>query len=443
MEAVRFPPMHRMNFAHFSATLATGIFIGGSLVWWLKPKPETPERSGNDSRLEITRSSRTNTPETPRFAAKLQALIDRELKIDRDDPAQDSAYLEALAVALLKSGGGYGRLKQEEQQVFSELIDAMAEKNLERTLDWIDQSIEEEQRARNYRAAIQTGMKDAPVRELLDLFKGRDFTPEEVGQFAGSLMMGHESMSTETALYLLGHVQLSDSGRSGGYALFDRNFDYAEFADSILQTAKANKNRVPNAYPMNLLSEWTRSDPQAAASFYLTHCIGKDGLKLPFTTLETFMKDLHANIPETDYAQFAAAALSQQLLAAEPDITSIDELLRTGFTVPNDLAESLNRIPDPAVREKRIIDSVSRAAESSVGQQGGLMQLRGALSLYSDPITRLGSIERYGRELSEREGDRDREATKIIRNLCNQLAILGHPEADLQRIRNAAGQYGR
>jgi hypothetical protein len=28
-------------------------------------------------------------------------------------------------------------------------------------------------------------------------------------------------------------------------------------------------------------------------------------------------------------------------------------------------------------------------------------------------------------------------------NLCNQLAILGHSEADLERVRDAAGKYGR
>ena len=172
----------------------------------------------------------------------------------------------------------------------------MAQKDLMRTLDWLDQSVDQESRADNYRNAIQTGMKESPVRDRLDLFKARGFTPEEIGSYAGNLMLGYESMSTETALYLLGHVQPSDGGYSGGDARFDKNFDYAGFADATLQMAKANKNRPPNVYPMNFFSEWTRSDPQAAASFYFTHCIGKDGMKLPFNTLENFMKDLHANI---------------------------------------------------------------------------------------------------------------------------------------------------
>jgi hypothetical protein len=254
-------------------------------------------------------------------------------------------------------------------------------------------------------------------------------------------MLGYESMSTETALYLLSHVQPSDGGYSGGYARFGDNFDYVGFADATLQMVSANKNRPPNVYPMNFFSEWTRTDPQAAASFYFTHCIGKEGMKLPYNTLDGFMKDLRANIPVSDYDQFAAAALSQQLVAAEPDKAFIDELLRTGFSIPDDLADSLNRIPDPAVREKLFIDTVSRAAEASAAQGGNLMQLRGALSLYRDPAARIGSMESYARELSERGGDR--EGPRIIRNLCNQLVILGHSDADLQRVRNAAGEYGR
>ena len=193
---------------------------------------------------------------------------------------------------------------------------------------------------------------------------------------------------------------------------------------------------------MNFFSEWTRSDPQAAASFYFTHCIGKDGLKLPFNTLDKFMKELHANIPEEDYFNFAGTALSQQLLAEKPDTQLINELLRTCLSTPGGLAEKLNQIPDPAVREKLIYETISRAAEASAGtgQDGNLMELRGALSLYNEPLARLGAVEGYARELSERNGDR--EAARMIHNLCNQLAILGHSKADLQRVRNAAGKYG-
>ncbi len=432
--------MGQKKFIHFSATLAAGIFIGGTLGWSLKPAPVMPSGNFHDTALERHRPSRPATVSTSRFASELKAIKDQNFKINPDDPGKDSSYLEALAAELLKAGGSDTKMGGEEKHGLFVILEFMAQKNLGRTLDWIDESIDQKDRSGFYRNAILAGMKNSPVRDQLDLFKSRGFTPREIGDFAGILMMGYESMSTETALYLLGHVQ-PDGGFSGGNARFDESFDYARFADATLQMAKANKNRPPQVYLMNFFSEWTRMDPQAAASFYFTHYMGKDRNKEPFNTLETFMKDLRANIPESDYDRFATTTLSQQFLAAEPDKAFIDELLRTGISIPDDLAENLNRIPDPTVRDKLLSETVSRAAEASAGQGGNLMQLRGALALYSDPVARLGSVEAYARGLSERNGAR--QAPQIIRNLCNQLAILGHSETDLKRVRNAAGTNGR
>jgi hypothetical protein len=428
-----------MKFIHSTMILAVGILIGGILGWSLKSVPVKADGDGSASAMGQRRPSRPATASTSRFDSEFKAIKNSTFKIG-ENPGQDSAYLEALASALLKRAGGYVGLKEEESQAFYSLLDAMAGKDLVRTLDWIDQVSDPQNRASLSRNAIQTAMKKLPVRDQLDFFKGRNFSAEEVGGFAGHLMLGYENLSTETALYLLGHVQPSDGGYSGGNARFDSAFDFAGFADATLQMAKANENKPPNVYPMNFFSEWTRSDPQAAASFYFTHCIGKDGLKLPYNTLDLFMKELHANIPEEDYTHFVGTALSQQLLAEKPDTQLIDELLRSGLSTPDGLAEKLNRIPDPAVREKLIHETISRAAEASMSQNGSLMQLRNALSLQNDPVARLGAVEGYARELSERNGDR--EAARMIHNLCNQLAILGHSKADLQRVRNAAGKYG-
>lgn len=431
-----------MKFIHSTLTLAFGILIGGILGGSLKPVPGKAGGDGKATALEHQRPSRPVTASTSRFDAEFKAIKESTFKIKREDPVQDSAYLEALASALLKRAGGYAGLKGEEGQAFYDLLKAMAEKDLGRTLDWIDQESDPQSRASLCGDAIQAGMKKSPVRDQLDFFKGRNFTAEDVGGFAGSLMMGYdEALSTETALYLLGLVQPSDRGYSGGYAHFNDTFDFAAFADATLQLTKANKNKPPSVYPMNFFSEWTRSDPQAAASFYFTHCIGKVGLKFPFSTLDTFMKELHANIPEEDYGNFVGTALSQQLLAEKPDTEIIDGLLRTGLSTPDGLAEKLNQIPDPALREKLINETISRAAGASMNQTPeNLMQLRNALSFYSDPIARMGAVEGYARELCGE--NRDHHDTQLIHNLCNQLAILGHSKADLQRLRDAGGKHG-
>ena len=418
--------------------LTAGILIGGILGWSLKPVSKRIGGDGGATNLARERSSRTVTASASRFDSEFNAMKDRSFKINREDPTQDSAYFEALAAVLLKRAGGYDGLKDGENHAFSDLLNAMAEKNLGRTLDWIDQVSDPQSRAKLYGNAIQAGMEKSPVRDQLDFFKSRNFTANEVGEFAGMLMFGFENMSTETALYLLGHVQPVDDHSSGGYARFNDTFDFAAFANATLQSAKANKNKTPSNYPTNFFSEWTRSDPQAAASFYFTHCIGRNGLKFAFSTLGEFMKDLHDNIPETDYRNFAGTALSQQLLSEKPDTAFIDELLRTGFTMPDGLAEKLDRLPDPVVRDKLLRETVSRAVGASLSQNGSIMQLRSALSLYNDPVARLAAVEGCARELSESNGGSNR-AGKIY-NLCNQLAILGHSKADLQRVRDAAGK---
>jgi hypothetical protein len=196
-----------MKLIQFSTTLSAGVLIGVCLGWGLKPQPETASGEGPEAALARPRPPRPATEGPKPFATELQAIKDGNFKLKRDGSDKDSAYLEALAAALLKSCGGYSRMESEEKRSFDRILTAMALKNLERTLDWIDQSLDGKDRAKNYREAIQTAMKDSPVRERLDLFKGRGFTPEEIETYAGNLMMGSETLSTETALYLQGHVQ--------------------------------------------------------------------------------------------------------------------------------------------------------------------------------------------------------------------------------------------
>lgn len=157
--------------------------------------------------------------------------------------------------------------------------------------------------------------------------------------------------------------------------------------------------------------------------------------------LDSFMEELHANIPPPDYGQFLGTAIHQQLLLKAPDEQLVNELLAAGLKTPAALAEALGSLPDQTVRAIIILDTVGRAATESVGQSGDLMDLRGALSLFKDPAERQEGIEGYARDLSKREGGD--AAPRIIDALCTQLAILGHPDAALERIRSAAGKSGR
>lgn len=415
------------------------LLAGGVLGWTLKQESQGSVAGPDATATARTRPSRPVTVSPHRFDAEFKAIKKHDFAINPQDPAQDLNYLEALASALIKKAGGYARLEQDDSQAFSQILKAMAERDLERTLTWIDQ-LSDKGRIRLYESAINDGMDGQPVRSRLDLFKGRNFTADEIGDYAGYLMMGFEALSTETALYLLGHVQPSKNGGSaGGDARFDKSFDYAGFAEATFQMSRANGDKPPSSYLVNFFQEWTRIDPQAAAGFYFTRCIGKGGVKFPFNTLDSFMKELHANISPADYDNFLGSAISQQLAAKVPDKQLVNELMQTGLASPDALVVALDSIPDKALREKLIIDTVGRVAQANLNQGGDLMQLRGALSLFKDPTERLGSVEGYVREVDAQGIDRER----LIHNLCTQLAILGHSDGDLQRVRDAAGKHAR
>lgn len=342
---------------------SAGILLGAMLGWNLKPAPDAARVDSHNRISDRQWPARKALAEPSRFESEFTAIKDGTFSVD-----QDVNQLEALASALLKRAGGYGTLEGPERQAFAQIFEAMAELNLNGTFNWIEQVSDEKSRPALYHEAIRYGARDIPVRERLDIFKERGFTDHEVGDFAGNLMLGYETMCTDTAIYLLGHVQPSDGSYGGGHARFD---------------------------------------PQAAADFYFSQCTGKDGLKLPYNEIDRFMTELHGNIPEADYDNFLNTALSQQLLAEKPDDQLINDLLWAGLSSPEAVARSLAEIPDPAVREKVITGTISRASEEC-GDAGG-----------------------------------DKEGIRMIRNLCGQLSILGHSEEDLQRIRSAAGQYGK
>ncbi len=425
-----------MKFVPSFLVFGIGFLTGGVLVWNFKLNPVSENSSVPAPARDRGRPDKdASASVASSFEADFKAIKEHSFQVSSKDSFRDFNHLQGLATALIKEAGSYQALEREEGSAFRQIVNAMAEMNLEQTLDWIDQFIQGSNRASVCQDAIRAGMKNSPVREQLDFFKTRKFTTEEIGNYAGNLMMGYETLSNETALYLLGHVQPSKGGHSGGHARFDDGFDFAGFAKATLEMTKAHDNNPPSTYPMNFFSEWTRSDPQAATDFYFTHCVGENGLKIPFATLEGFMKELRANIPDADYGQFVGTALTQQLAAGTPDNQMIEALVKAGISSPEAIAGSLGTLPDPIVRQKLFSRMLGNAAQASL-QGGDLMQLRGVLSLYQNPPVRLESVENYVRKLGV--GTEYNRPSQVIRNLCTQLAILGHSEADLQRVRSAA-----
>jgi len=102
----------------------------------------------------------------------------------------------------------------------------------------------------------------------------------------------------------------------------------------------------------------------------------------------------------------------------------INDMIRMELADPALLAGALKEFQDPALKARFLEDTL----RTSIG--GTDTGLRTALSLYQDPAERLAKVEHaIGRYMNFSEQSRA--------SLCTQLSILGHSEADLQRVRSA------
>ena len=245
-------------------------------------------------------------------------------------------------------------------------------------------------------------------------------------------------MKGETALYLLSNQKPPTGGHGGGNVQFPNDFDFTGFATTTLEFVKANNNNTLRFYPMNFFSEWTKTDPQAAAEFYFSHCVGKGRLEIPFISFGEFMQELRGNRSGADYSQSIGTALTQQLAKAEPDQQLIRELIQAGYFDSATIFASLASMIDQSTRQSLVNETlvdVSRT-NSYQGTRPSSLQLRGVLSLYQNPAIRIDGVEQSVREIVKYNDDSQNSRT--IRNICTQLTILGHSEADLLRVRNAA-----
>ncbi|MFD2276150.1 hypothetical protein ACFSQZ_06705 [Rubritalea spongiae] len=86
---------------------------------------------------------------------------------------------------------------------------------------------------------------------------------------AGSMMLNTKDISTEDALFFLGHLSVGRSAISGNMGFADQ-FDFRTFAGSLVSMVSniENSQNTLSAIPNNLLTEWVKRDPEEAFEFY-------------------------------------------------------------------------------------------------------------------------------------------------------------------------------
>ena len=436
-----------MKPASFLLVLGIGILIGGGIGWAIRAPGEEVVAGA----VEPSPQPLAGKPARP-ASAQSRVVQDEFRKIStqqRDPNANYDSWefsdLKELALALLKNSDPINGLPYEQRSAFNSLIVAMARKDRDGTLAWIDVSFPL-QRFEFYQAVINDQMKTASSIEQLDFLMSRNFDQKAIGTYAGSLLYSAGTsptgqrlgLDTDTALYLLKYINPSEGSYSSSNGSFSADFDFARFAAATAEKAKADGNKPPDTYPSNFFEEWARQSPQEAIDFFFAHCTGKEPLKLPYNGIDKILSGVKSSIPAGDYAAWLGQTIWQQYQSEKPDQNMINTMIYQELSNPELLGTALDSITDSSIKDKLLGDTLRAAAESSAHNPDGIIKLRGTLALYQDPAERLDQAAGFAKELGQRRNDGD--VVKIVENLCIQLTNLGHPEADLQRVRASAGK---
>lgn len=428
---------------HALIAVAT-LLTGGALGWLLRgsstSSPAPPSEKPAHETKTTTRSARESS--NPRVKSEIEKLTGNPSW--REDYSQwESADLKALIDAFLAQSDPIDGLRHPLRGQLDQVILALAKRDLEGTLSWIDGKFPK-QRFEFYQSIIGHTMGDRPPLERFDFLEAHGFEPQLLSNYASTLLFSGNSrpMDTATAIALLSKVSpLEDGHWSGGNCQFAPDFDFAALAQATLAQAAANEGRPPAAFPTNFISQWASESPQEAIDFFFAHCTGDDALTLSSNGLHNLLAGVKSGMNSADYATWLGQMMSQQSNGDGKD--SVSKMFYSELSNPELLLSALTHV-DPGLRSKLVLDTVRDSIGSSYSPDGTIY-LRNSLLLVDDPAERLAYSESGLRDATRRLGKSKipqiaSQYEQLVANLRKELLRLGHTEEELQNIGISRGQ---
>lgn len=428
---------------HALIAVAT-LLTGGALGWLLRgsstSSPAPPSEKPAHETKTTTRSARESS--NPRVKSEIEKLTGNPSW--REDYSRwESADLKALIDAFLAQSDPIDGLRHPLRGQLDQVILALAKRDLEGTLAWIDGKFPK-QRFEFYQSIIGHTMGDRPPLERFDFLEAHGFEPQLLSNYASTLLFSGNSrpMDTATAIALLSKVSpLEDGHWSGGNCQFAPDFDFAALAQATLAQAAANEGRPPAAFPTNFISQWASESPQEAIDFFFAHCTGDDALTLSSNGLHNLLAGVKSGMNSADYATWLGQMMSQQSNGDGKD--SVSKMFYSELSNPELLLSALTHV-DPGLRSKLVLDTVRDSIGSSYSPDG-TVYLRNSLALVDDPAERLAYSESGLRDVTRRLGKSKipqiaSQYEQLVANLRKELLRLGHTEEELQNIGISRGQ---
>jgi hypothetical protein len=245
--------------------------LGFAIAWTAKPANKTPTKetsadtpaNGRTSLRELRATAQR--PAIDRVKGYMRQIDEAAAKRDfssdllKDIPMGDIPLL----IEQWKKRAGFSGLDYNEQHQIKKLVAEWYEKEPQAALDWVT-SME----CKKDRQELVSEIVEAEVKRNPDhaLELARQYGKRELGGLDMPNAFRDVLGDSDPARFMeiLRAFPSEDSGSSGSNVAFKENFDFAELAALLDKEAGDNNKPTYSFMPSNLLSEWTKVDPDAA-----------------------------------------------------------------------------------------------------------------------------------------------------------------------------------
>lgn len=417
-----------------TGVIAIAAFVAGVGAGWLiKPSaPDAPAISAAPSPTKTSNERPTDFAERQRIDGLLSHMRQRARPIFFDEnqgatpePTIDVADYPKLLEALQQRAGLSG-LSSEDQTLFGRLLGDWYAADPRRATSWVRTVKNPHDRRELGEVLIATAAKidyDEAIRLM------QEFSIKDDGglQVPDVLMKAAAIRGAEELLKLCSMSVGEDDGAGGSAPSYPEDFDFRTALEGF-NGLKAKGVRLAS-YPLNLLEEWTKRDPETAMRWYA----GQGSEKARGASLSVYFTNFMQSATADELASKVAMALS----VAGPKehiVRDIGSGLNNSIFPVNPLvlSQMLSKLPEG-------LDQTGlRAAlmESSSGSGGGKEGIAFRESLLGDlePGERVSLLQTVFANREDTQWEED-----SLNSLKQSLIKLGHSEQQIAELLPKSG----
>lgn len=371
-----------------------------------------------------THKNQSHSPDTSSTHAELTKLYSGDqqkqlAQLDADDLKQLISYLFSRSDPLKG-------LDWKDSQLLNKSVLQLAATDLDAACEWLDSICPPTSRIKFYGEILVEHFKGKPLEAIA--FAHQHLDENGVSETAGTLIFKTKNLTTEQAETLLSHVKFSNS-YMGTVSDFSPDFDFLRFGETSLALAQsAPDHKSLHRFPNNFLEEWAKRDPEAAVDFYNSHLAEKNKASLPFNDIKSLIKGYLGVANDEEASSWLARILQPDNLSANDRDAVITELTSNRQFTPEMLQSTIEKMETPT---EDILDFyVANTCGSGDKYEKARLD---SLRLFPDPQSRINALESY-------YGAPKTNTYRSYSNfdeLCKQLKMLNHSDAEIQRVQQA------